>query len=163
MRGPKPQTTHKRRLNGNPGKRPYNLAEPEPPPMAFDVTPPDELRGDRMASAEWRRLAPMLRTCRQITEADRTALLALCVEWSRYLEARGKAATAPIVGKNRQNAWLTIQRQALANCMKLWPELGLTPSSRTRIKTADGPQPGGDAFSEFDEPHNEPADDARPN
>jgi P27 family predicted phage terminase small subunit len=117
-------------------------------------TTPSELRGDRRACAEWRRLAPMLRACHQITEADRAALIVLCIEYSRYLEAKAKAyprvITASRSGYKMPNPWLTIQRQALASCQKLWPELGLTPSSRTRVKTADGPLPGGDAFSEFD-------------
>jgi P27 family predicted phage terminase small subunit len=161
-RGRKPRPTAAKLLDGNPGRRPINLAEPLPPEVttAFDE-PPIELAADpaqpeglAVARAEWRRLAPMLRRCRQITEADRTALLALCLEWDRYLEARAKAY--PRVVKTQSgyfmpNPWLAIQTKALALCLKLWPELGLTPSSRTRV-AADGPGPGGDAFSEFDTP-----------
>jgi P27 family predicted phage terminase small subunit len=160
MRGPKPRPTAAKLLDGNPGKRPINLEEPHPPEVsdAFDE-PPIEIAEDPLqpgalavARAEWRRLAPMLRRCRQVTEADRTALLALCVEWDRYLEARAKAF--PRVVKTQSgyfmpNPWLAIQTKALSLCLKLWPELGLTPSSRTRV-TTEGPGPGGDAFSEFD-------------
>jgi P27 family predicted phage terminase small subunit len=80
--------------------------------------------------------------------------VALCLEWDRYLEAREKAypriVKAPS-GYAMPNPWLSVQTKALAACLKLWPELGLTPSSRSRVK-AEGPGPGGDAFSEFDEP-----------
>lgn len=159
MRGRKPKPTAEKALDGNPGKRPINDAEPQPPAVddAFDVPPP-ELAGDDLVAArtEWTRLAPLLRACRQITEADRAALLALCIEWARYLEARSKAyprvVKAP-TGYAMPNPWLAIQTKALAGCLKLWPELGLTPSSRSRVTTAaDGPGPGGDAFSEFDDP-----------
>ena len=161
-RGTKPKPTAVKILDGNPGKRRLNQAEPQPPGVtaAFDEPPP-ELAEDpgvpeslSVARAEWRRLAPMLRRCRQITEADRAALLALCLEWDRYLEARAKAhprvVKAPS-GYAMPNPWLSIQTKALAGCLKLWPELGLTPSSRTRVST-EGPGPGGDAFSEFDTP-----------
>ena len=156
MRGRKPRPTEAKRLDGNPGKRALNDHEPQPPAVDADFdTPPAVLDGNDVARAEWARLAPMLRRCRQVTQADRAALIALCIEWSRYVEAVGKAQprvlTAPKSGYQMPNPWLAIQTRALAACMKLWPELGLTPSSRSRV-TTDGPGPGGDAFSPFDDP-----------
>jgi P27 family predicted phage terminase small subunit len=155
VRGRKPKSTVHRKLAGNAGRRPLNAAEPAPPAVdhTFDE-PPGELADLPGAQAEWRRLAPMLRACRQVTEADRAALLALCLEWDRYLEARAKAYPRVLKspsGYAMPNPWLSIQTKALAGCLKLWPELGLTPSSRSRVKT-DGPGPGGDAFTEFDAP-----------
>lgn len=169
MRGRKPKPTAQRVLEGNPGKRPLNVNEPQPPPLvvnslpfdaAADTTPehtaPDELADNARAIAEWQRLAPMLTRCKQITEADRAALIALCIEWSRYLDATQKVAVLGLVVKAPSgypitNPYLPIATKALANCNKLWPELGLTPSSRSRVKP-DGAPPGGDAFSEFDIP-----------
>ena len=153
MKGRKPKPTAARLRDGNTGHRPVNTSEPHPPPVdaAFD-DPPAYLDGD--AAIEWRRLAPMLRRARQITEADRAALHALCIEWARYLEARAHAhprVVAAPSGYAMPNPWLAIQHKALHACMKLWPELGLTPSSRARVIT-DGPGPEGDAFSEFDAP-----------
>jgi P27 family predicted phage terminase small subunit len=154
MRGRKPTPTAQRERDGNPQHRPINRHEPTPPApdVSFD-DPPADLT-DARAQAEWRRLAPMLRRARQITEADRASLLALCIEWARYLEARDLAQPRIIAapsGYAMPNPWLAIQHKALSACMKLWPELGLTPSSRTRIIT-EGPGPEGDAFSEFDPP-----------
>ena len=34
----------------------------------------------------------------------------------------------------------------------MWAELGLTPSSRSRVQVSETVPPGGDAFSKFDEP-----------
>ena len=156
MRGRKPLPTSRRVLEGNRGKRPINKQEPDPPiAPAFD-TPPRELNGNKGAREEWRRLAPMLRLRKQITDADRSALLALCVEWARYLEASRHVLTEGMVvatpqGFQAQNAYLPIANKALASCARLWPELGLTPSSRSRVKTET---PGGslDPFDEFDAP-----------
>jgi len=164
MRGRKPKPTAQKELEGNPGKRPINDREPQPPPFEPGAGPasaqvvddtPEELAGQEVAIKEWQRLAPMLRACRQITEADRAALIALCLEWGRYIEAHrnvkrlGLVVKAPS-GYPMTNPYLSIATKALANCNKLWPELGLTPSSRSRVQTTS--PPGGDDFSEFDEP-----------
>jgi P27 family predicted phage terminase small subunit len=163
MRGRKPNATAQRLLEGNPGKRPINLEEPQPPALADDIeeTTPTELDNQPIAIAEWKRLAPMLRRCRQITEADRGSLVALCLEWARYITATREVAALGLVvrapsGYPMQNPYLSIATKALAGCNKLWPELGLTPSSRSRVK-AVGPGPDGDAFSEFDTPPMLPA------
>lgn len=154
--GRKPHPTARRILEGNPGGRPLPEHEPEMPQAseAFDE-PPAELLVDLVAAAEWRRLAPLLRKSQTTTEADRGSLLALCQQWSRYLEAHGKIAAAGMVVKSPSgypmpNPYIGISNKALGNCVKLWAELGLTPSSRSRVSVA----PLGssmDAFAEFDE------------
>jgi len=160
VRGRKPTPTSRKVLEGNPGKRALNDREPQPDaPSATPVsapfdTPPAELLDYPHGAAEWTRIAPMMRRARQITEADRSALLALCIEWDRYLSAMAKVKKNMVVkapsGYPMTNPYLSIATRALASCQKLWPELGLTPSSRSRVRT-DGPGPDGDAFSEFDE------------
>lgn len=154
MRGRKPIPTWRHTLEGNPGKRKRNTQEPQPPPLAEDDTPPPELSVDPRAMAEWNRLLPMLRQGRQVTDADRAALLALCLEWSRYLTAIAKIASTSLIvmtpkGYPMQNPYLPVATKAFSNCAKLWPELGLTPSSRSRVKS---PQTDDDPFAEFDRP-----------
>jgi P27 family predicted phage terminase small subunit len=156
MRGRKPKPTARKRLEGNPGGRPLNTAEPQLPEPAegFDQ-PPSELKGDARACAEWRRLAPMLRQAHQVTEAERGALLALCQQWSRYLKATASVSRKGMVIKSRNgypipNPYLVIGHRALTQCTKLWTELGLTPSSRSRVSRVD--QSKRDAFAEFDAP-----------
>jgi P27 family predicted phage terminase small subunit len=101
----------------------------------FDV-PPSVLDGQVSAQQEWTRVAPLLRRRRQITETDRAALIALCLEWGRYIDASRNASPWVIktaAGTPAANPWLSIQTRALAGCVKLWPQLGLTPSSRERV------------------------------
>jgi P27 family predicted phage terminase small subunit len=157
VRGRKPKTTGARKLSGNAGKRPLNKTEPQPPAPDADTfdTPPSELAGQTLAAAEWRRLAPMLRRIRQVTDADRSALVALCLEWGRYIEATQKTLLMGLVvkapsGYPMTNPYISIATKALAGCARLWPELGLTPSSRSRVKT-DQP-PDDDPFAEFADP-----------
>jgi P27 family predicted phage terminase small subunit len=137
--GRRPKPTALKILQGNPGKRRLNPNEPQPPVVdeRFDA-PPVELGGDPAASAEWTRLAPMLRTSRIVSEADRGALVALCQQWSAYLESHGKVRTLGMVvkGANGQplvNPYFAVADKALKHCQKLWTELGLTPSCRSRI------------------------------
>ena len=143
-------------MEGNPSKRPLNPLEPQPPvPEAatFDE-PPDVVALLPAAATEWRRLAPMLREGRQITEADRSALMALCLEWARYLEAVTKVASQGLIVLSPNNypmpnPYIAIATKALQGCARLWPELGLTPSSRSRVQVPVAP---GDTFTEFDTP-----------
>jgi P27 family predicted phage terminase small subunit len=149
MRGRKPKPTHQKILAGNPGKRPLNRHEPPLPAESFEQLPP-ELVGDGRASSEWRRLAPILHARRALTVADRAALIAVCLEWSRYLHASEKATPLVVLTKSgypMPNPYLGIAARALAACGRLWPELGLTPSSRSRVRID---APPGDEFAEFD-------------
>jgi P27 family predicted phage terminase small subunit len=157
MRGRKPKPTARKRLEGNPGHRPFNRREPQPPiaDASFDQ-PPAALTDHPIAILEWTRLAPLLRRARQVSEADRAALVALCLEWDRYLEAmaqvqkRGMVFITP-AGYPQTNPYVSIATRALQGCLKLWPELGLTPSSRSRVTTTSEPDPA-DPFAEFDAP-----------
>lgn len=159
MRGRKPKPSAQRKLEGNPGRRPLNTREPELPPMDVHAeTPPAELADNVVASAEWTRLLPLLRRARAITDGDRGSLLALCQQWAVYLAAAQRVARGGMVvkapsGYPMPNPYIAIANKSLGNCIKLWVELGLTPSSRSRVKTepgAGGPLPD-DAFAEFDD------------
>jgi P27 family predicted phage terminase small subunit len=155
MRGRKPTPTARRVLEGNPAHRPLNAAEPKPPAAtdAFDI-PPLELAAHPHALAEWGRLVPMLRKAGQITVAERSALIAVCLEWARYLVATELVQQHGLVvttktGYPMTNPYLAIATKALSACSKLWPELGLTPSSRAKLTTVPM-TPGDDPFREFD-------------
>jgi P27 family predicted phage terminase small subunit len=92
-----------------------------------------------------------------VTDADRAALIALCLEWSRYLKATqeirrlGLVVKTPTNGYPIMNPYLPIATKALAGCNRLWPELGLTPSSRSRVQIVGG-SGAADPFAEFDQP-----------
>jgi P27 family predicted phage terminase small subunit len=125
-----------------------------PPAEALFADPPRELDAHPAAREEWMRIVPLLLESRAITHIDRSVLVAVCIEWAKYLDAmtevrvRGLVITAPS-GYPITNPYLAVANRALVHCSRLWPELGLTPSSRTRISTSDGLPPT-DAFTEFD-------------
>jgi phage terminase small subunit len=98
-----------------------NPHEPKlaPAPESFDV-PPAELEGDEIARAYWVRHVPMLRRIGLVSLLERELLIALCQQWSRY-QATRLDAESPAADK------------ALTLCLKLWLELGFSPSGRTKM------------------------------
>ena len=160
MRGRKPKPSALKAREGNPGKRAPNAREPALPPAPPGAPPPAELDGDDDAREEWSRLYPILTGSKVLTAGDRGSLIALCQQWSVYLgasaevEVRGMVVEVPTTGYQMQNPYLAIANKALQMCVKLWAELGLTPSSRSRVSTSGEGEK--DAFSKFDGPRQRP-------
>jgi P27 family predicted phage terminase small subunit len=98
-----------------------------------------------------------LKNAHTITQGDRGLLIALCQQWSRYQDANGRVKITGMVvrspsGYPMPNPYIAIANKSLGNCIKLWVELGLTPSARSRVTTTPGDGFSTDPFSEFDEP-----------
>ena len=138
IRGPKPTPTALRRLQGNPGKRSYNHAEPQPPEGVPDC--PAHLNA--AAHDEWDRLVHVLHDMGVVTAVDRAALAAYCQCYGRWVEAEEKLQTTPMLLKTatgyvQQSPWLSIANKQLELMGRYMTELGLTPASRSRIATID--------------------------
>lgn len=149
MRGRKPKPTVLKVLEGNPGKRSINDREPAVPDGIPDC--PDWL--DAEAKAEWYRMAKVLKDMHLLSLADRTALAAYCVAYSRWVEAEtqvkkyGMIVKSPHKGFPMKSPYLTVADQAMESMRKFMVEFGLTPSSRSRIRVPDD----GGAADEFDQ------------
>lgn len=139
MRGRKPKPTVLKLVQGNPGRRPLNEAEPQPPtnmPLA-----PAHLGEE--AKAEWDRLAGVLNEMGVLTEVDRAVLAAYCQAYGRWVEAETKLKETPTLLKTpggyvQQSPWLSISNKQVEIMAKLMPELGLTPASRSRLVAQPG-------------------------
>ena len=142
-RGRKPQPTKLRILRGNPGRRTINRDEPTP--GALEPTAPAELR-DRAARAEWTRLAPELFPSGHVTIVDRGALIGYCLKYAQWLKAERAAARKPLIlttakGYPIPNPALGLANKLFALVLKASAELGITPSSRSRV-AANSVAPG---------------------
>ncbi len=91
MRGRKTKPTAIRRLDGNPGKRGYNHAEPMPPEGCPAC--PDHLSDE--ARLEWDRVAESLHAMGVLTVVDRAALAAYCQAYGRWVEAEHRLRETP--------------------------------------------------------------------
>ena len=143
--GRRPHPTAVRILRGNPSKTPIRPDEPKPAAATPDFdTPPEELLDDPLALREWARVVPMLRVCGVISNAERSALIALCTEWSRWLEAQQNVRKLGMLIKGHhgpmQNPFIKIARNSLNQCQRLWTELGLTPASRAKLTALPVPE-----------------------
>jgi P27 family predicted phage terminase small subunit len=136
--GPRRVPTPIKKLRGTFREDRSNPKEPIPPPApeSFD-TPPKELHGDQVAIDEWSRVVPMLRRIGLVSETERAALISLCQQWSRYLDAHNQIRTGGMVVDADKgpivSPYIAVADKALTHCQKLWVELGLTPSGRSRM------------------------------
>ncbi len=137
-RGTKPKPTRLKLLAGNPGRRPLNQREPQPPLPPTLPKPPKHLGSD--GREEWLRVGGMLLRTRVLTEADLTALSAYATVYGRWMQAeleikrKGILVRAAPKSKVRvQNPMLPVANKAFQQMSQLLGEFGLTPSSRTRI------------------------------
>lgn len=143
--GRKPKPSALKLLSGNPGKRPFNHGEPDFP-IDGELVPPEHLEGK--AREEWLRCAPLLRDAGVLTSIDKTAFSALCMCYSRWLEAehhvrREGCVISGSTGSPVMNPYVRVAAQALDQMRALMGDFGMTPSSRTRLK-AECPGEGED-------------------
>ena len=137
-RGPIPKPTVVEIMEGRPGHRPINQREPKP--RATVPRCPEHL--DERAKKEWKRLVPVLRRMHVLTEADGMTLANLCQTWSTMVIAQEKLTEMGVLykapsGYVMQSPLLAVVSQSVDTITKLSREFGLTPSSRSRIRTED--------------------------
>lgn len=142
MVGRPPKPTAIKILEGNRGRRKLNENEPQP-------------RGDipncpsfltKGAREEWRRMMPILESARVMTAADMACLAGYCQAYGRWKEAeeelkkieKKRDGNSGILIKTSngnviQNPLLGIINRQLMIMNRFSTELGITPSSRSRI------------------------------
>jgi len=137
-RGPVPKPTAIEIAEGRPGKRAINGREPQP----RTITPKCPKYLDARAKEEWKRLIPILKQMRVLTEADGLVLANLCIAVSTLVRAQSKLAETGILYKSpsgyvMQSPLLAIVNTAIDQISRLSREFGLTPAARSRIMVPD--------------------------
>lgn len=133
--GRPPKPTNLKILQGNPGKRPLNMNEPKFQEVDAAKMPPYL---NKFAKKEWKRIAPLLKKVKLLTEADITALAAYCQAYHRWLEAEKLLRIHGYTeetdkGNTIQRPEVTIANKAMELMLKFGKEFGLTPSSRSSL------------------------------
>lgn len=135
MRGRRPKPTHLKRLQGNPGKRALNEAEPVP-------------EGDLYAAPEWMSDAQRESWAYAITHApygllkqlDASVLAIWVVAEDLHRQAAEKVTQyglltkSPNAGLPLQSPYLAILNKQAQIMLKAGAELGFSPASRTRVQ-----------------------------
>jgi P27 family predicted phage terminase small subunit len=97
---------------------------------------------DEGARAKWDQLCPLLEEAGVLTQIDGDALANYCMAWSRLLKATALAdKSLPVMKDIRGRLCASpltaiVQKEALL-INRLGVELGLTPSSRSRLTAPD--------------------------
>lgn len=148
VRGAKPKPTNLRLLHGNAGKRPLPKHEPKPKERA----PRCGHWMSKAAKREWSYIVPKLAKLRIVTELDRAVIESYCSAYGRWREAEEVLGNEPLIlrvvtersedGKPlksyvSQNPMLAVSNRARKQMHEALAELGLSPSSRTRVMTTD--------------------------
>ncbi len=137
-RGPPPQPTALKVLNGNPGKRALPKAEPKPDPS--EPFMPAWL--DEDARAEWRRITPILLHMGVLTIADGAALAVYCEAYStmghalKTIEEEGPTFVSPKTMVEHLKPEIMIIQNARSAIKAFCQEFGMTPSARSRMTTS---------------------------
>lgn len=146
-RGRKPKPTALKILDGTRADR-VNQGEPRVPTGTPDA--PEIL--DPVARAEWDRIVALLAGSGVLSRVDGAALTLYCqtfshwVEAEKSLQAKGLLIETP-EGALRPSPYMGISQKAVETMHRLLVEFGLTPSSRSRIKSTA--EPAKDALGEF--------------
>ena len=146
-RGRKPIPSYLKVLRGNPGNRKLNPDEPEVPKPKTIPQPPADI--SPAALQVWHRIAPMLYDVGVLTDLEVPVLHSYCESEVRWLDNSKKLAASGSVVKDRWGAAVLspyfravhIEQKAM---MAALTELGMTPSSRSRIivKSSEEAIPG---------------------
>ena len=144
MRGAKPKATVLKLVTGNPGRRPLNAREATPKVVIPD--PPEML--DELALAEWHRVTPLLAEVGLITRLDRAVVAGYCMAYSRWMACERMLKTTGLIVKSPNgypmySPYLAASNKALDQVRQMSEQIGLSGSSRSRIKA-------GDAASDYD-------------
>ena len=139
--GPRRLTNKDKALRGE--TRPHKLNEAEPQVVAGEPKRPPWVKG--RALAEWKVKVGQLAEVGMLTTIDDTALGLYCVAWAKVekliplVESWGHTLVAANGGyvRNPDSVALVQAETALNRAMV---ELGITPSSRTRVKAAPKPK-----------------------
>lgn len=135
--GPAPTPTHLRVVRG---VRPDRINKSEPQPKGSEPKCPTWL--SREAKAVWKRTAEQLRQMGLLFEADQDVLVAYVGAVVNYRRATEIVESEGVLVEGRRDGMVTnpavrVQRDAAQQIRMLASELGLTPSSRTRLKAEE--------------------------
>lgn len=135
-RGPAPKPTALKKLEGNPGKRKLNKAEPEPKgklPTAPAALSPE-------AKRVWARLGKQLLELGLMTAVDGPIFALLCESYAAWTDCiklgRQHGPVVKIAGELRPNPYLQRADREAEKVRKLAAEFGLSPASRSRLQIA---------------------------
>jgi len=145
MSGPAPLPKKIHQLHGNPGRRPFNKNQPEPPVKI----PKPPIKLGKLARRHWKYIVPLLEELGVLAAIDSSALAAYCQtfeQWEELEELKKADDRLPVDDENKLSLKdsLSIGRLLIQvrNQMRMMlAEFGMTPASRGRVSVLDYKKP----------------------
>jgi len=149
--GRKPLPTEMKRAAGNPGKRPLPADEPKPKSSRLKI--PDRIKGNKVAEKEYRSLGKALVESGVMTTLDERALGEAAVLYSDLMEQDTLLRNEGAVLTGRAGGSYINPRRNLVTGLQdryfsMLAEFGMTPSGRTKVRTANAVATGGKGTAE---------------
>lgn len=147
--GRRPRPTHLKAIEGNPGKRPLNEAEPKAPP-GRPIAPPN-LSDD--AKKEWQYIVPKLDELGLLHKLDRRNLVIYCElvatfnEATAWVKDKGVIVSGRDKGEAIKNPAVQIQRDAARLISTYSRMFGLDPADRASLEVGGLPADAAAALS----------------
>lgn len=143
MAAPKPTPTALKLIQGNPGKRAINKAEPKK--IKANLKTPSHL--DPIAKTQWKKLSVVLDELGVLSETDLSALEQCCETYARIRRLRKEISklggtTYKSVKPDGEVLWKAYPQvaqleRAETNHKSFLSELGLTPSARSKVQVKE--------------------------
>ena len=150
VRGRKPTPNVIKIARGNPGKRPLNENEPPAKEVTRIPTLPVSLKGNKIGAKQWRLLARKLIDMNVLGDVDLMALEQLCSWYAHWHKAEAALQREDDVVKARRGNFMqqqfSVARRSSEMMLRFMSELGLTPSSRSRVDLRKANGQGDDLF-----------------
>jgi P27 family predicted phage terminase small subunit len=147
--GRKPIPTARKIASGAAAKDPKRINRREPKPL--EGAPKRPTHFDRVASAMWRRLVSLFDEMGMLNQADGDMMAAYCDNESAYRQALlAVRKTGQVLGsgtKLTRNPHSVELHKYADRKLKMLAEMGLTPSSRTKVMA--NPKAEDDPFAEW--------------
>ena len=155
--GRKPKATAVKEASGALRKNPQRRNKAEPKPKRGHPAMPPTVKADKVAASQWNDLCQLLDDMKILTVADQAVMAMYCTTYAEWLKVyehvRDNGCSYVSVNGNPATSPQTHQYNKLSDrLLKLFAELGLTPSSRSRIKATeidDSDNPFADLLSRF--------------
>lgn len=137
MPGRKPLPTHLKAIKGT--TRASRRNRDEPMPAADNIEMPEGMSAD--ARMQWSQVLTQLKDAGVLTNVDVPALRLYCEAFARWKLAHERIAKEGPVVKSRngfavQSPYLHVANKSFDQMLKILTEFGMTPSSRSRVKTS---------------------------
>jgi P27 family predicted phage terminase small subunit len=149
-RGPVKTPTNLQILKGNPNRRPLPKGEPKPPVEL--PKPPSSLTEDEVAI--WYEIGEQLVSAGLMTRLDAPTLEMLCVSYARWKFATAQLSKEGLIirasnGIPMASPYWKIANTAFDHVRRLLLEFGMSPSSRSRVRSENEPTKENEEWSDY--------------